>query len=977
MIYRTRKIANRCRYERLLLERLEDRCLLSGSSYGALPLAFEVNQGQAVAGIDFVAHGSGYALSLTRATAQLGLESPGASSTGVLQMRLIGSNTAAPLAGENLLPGVANYLVGNDPSQWHTNVPTYGQVASSNVYPGVDLVYHGNQGQLEYDFVVNPGGHPGEIRLAIGGAQFLKLDAQGNLVVQTPGGTVVEQAPVVYQDINGLRRSVSGRYVLQNDRQIGFAVAAYDASRPLVIDPVLVYSTYLGGSDTDEVRAVAVDAAGNAYVAGQTFSTNFPIANALQGGFASSSTVTSDAFVAKLNATGSGFVYSTYLGGNSQDAGIGIKVDSSGNAYVVGITGSTNFPAVNAFQSNLAGSHNAFLAKLNAAGNDLVYSTYFGGNASDDGLGIAIDSAEDAYITGDTSSTNFPTMNALQSKHATDNQGYDAFVAKFAPTGTSLVYSTYLGGSGTFDFGNSIAVDGVGNAYIGGSTQSTDFPILGGVQRTYPGGLFGGFVTKLTPSGVLSYSTYLGGNNDDYVQGIAVDASGDAFVTGPTSSTNFPTAGSPFQPRLRGSGNAFVSKLNPTGNALVYSTYLGGTGGDYGSAIAVDAAGNAYVTGGTRSTDFPAANAVQSVHAADRNGQDAFITKLNSGGSALGYSTYLGGSQDELGFGIAVDASDDVYVVGRTGSQDFPTVAPLQARFAGGMNDGFVTKLLGHVWHTTDVAVNSGNQALLLWDKNDGSVDIWSVTSGFATDPGAAYGPLSGWTAVATAFGSDGLTRVLFSNADGSTALWLIASGGMFAGAGAFAPMSGWTAADVTVGSDGNTRILWTNTSGAMSIWSIDDNLNVVSNLMYGPISGWTARSIAAGGDGLTRVLWDNANSQTALWLLNASGSVVSAGVFGPFSGWTATDIAVGPDNQTRILWDNVNGSAIVWKVSNSFGVASGPVFGPFGGWTAVRVADGSDGVVRLLWDNVDGTTALWLLDAAGNFSKAGIFGPF
>jgi hypothetical protein len=670
------------------------------ASYGKLPLHFEANQGQTDERVKFLARGSGYGLFLTSTESVLVLRKaearrPGkgvargeaatakrSSAPEVLQMKLLGADPRAAIEGREELPGKSHYFIGNDPKKWRTDVPQYARVEYKDVYPGVSLTYYGNQSQLEYDFVVSPGGDPGRIRLGIEGAEEIHVDAEGNLVLSLPGGEVVEKAPVVYQEVNGARKAVEGRFVLRGRAEVGFEVGTYEADRPLVLDPVLVYSTYLGGGGGDLGLGIAVDASGNAYITGYTFSFNFPTANPLQAAFGGGIV---DAFVAKVNAAGSALVYSTYLGGSGNDNGLGIAVDASGNAYVTGFTSSTNFPTANPLQAAYGGGiYDAFVAKVNAAGSALVYSTYLGGSGNDNGYGIAVDGSGNAYVTGDTNSTNFPTANPLQ---AANGGGDDAFVAKVNAAGSALVYSTYLGGSG-WEFGQGIGVDTFGNAYVTGLTQSTNFPTANPLQAAFGGGT-DAFVAKVNAAGsALVYSTYLGGSAGDVGDGIAMDASGNAYVTGYTFSANFPTA-NPLQAANGGSSDAFVAKLNAAGSALVYSTYLGGSGDDEGVGIAVDASGNAYVMGDTTSTNFPTANPLQ---AASGGGYDAFVAKVNAAGSALVYSTYLGGLGDDFGLGIAVDASGNAYVTGFTYSTNFPTANPLQAANGGG-SDAFVAKI--------------------------------------------------------------------------------------------------------------------------------------------------------------------------------------------------------------------------------------------------------------------------------------------
>jgi len=715
-------------------------------TYARLPLSFEANHGQADEQVKFVSRGSGYTLLLTAAEAVLSLNRPlrdaawergrparpdaaerAALPGAVLRMKLINANPQPEVRGVEELPGKSNYFIGNDPSKWRTNVPNYAKVEYRDVYPGINLVHYGNGGQLEYDFVVSPGADPSAIRFAIEGADKMELDAQGDLVLHAGGSEARLSKPVVYQEVDGVRQEISGAYILTphsslrtpHSQEVAFALAAYDPTRTLVVDPVLVYSTYLGGSAGDAGYAIAVDASGNAYVTGETHSTNFPTASPLQAATGGGD----DAFVAKLNPAGSALVYSTYLGGGLDEYGSGIAVDASGNAYVTGRTYSTNFPTASPLQATYGGGGDAFVAKLNPLGSALVYSTYLGGSGNDSGSGIAVDSSGNAYVTGDTSSTNFPTASPLQ---ATLEGTQDAFVAKLNAAGSALVYSTYVGGSGS-DVGRRIAVDSSGNAYITGYTASTNFPTASPLQGTYGGG-DDAFVAKLNAAGsALVYSTYLGGSANDYGYGIAVDSSGSAYVTGYTYSTNFPTV-SPLQETYGGGTDAFVAKLNAAGSALVYSTYLGGSDFDYGRGIGVDSSGNAYVTGETSSTNFPTAGPLQ---ATNGGGIDAFVAKLDAAGSALVYSTYLGGSGYEVGYGIAVDSSGSTYVTGVTWSTNFPTVNPLQA--SGGAFLAKITETAACTYSispTSESFFSSGGNGSVTVTAQSGCV--WGSTSNVA-----------------------------------------------------------------------------------------------------------------------------------------------------------------------------------------------------------------------------------------------------
>ncbi len=738
-------------------------------SYGKLPLQFEANRGQTHKDVRFLSRGAGYSLFLTVDEAVLVLSKPSADakrdarSTQVqgksvaLRMSLVGAASKPQVTGLEELPGKANYFIGKDRSKWRTNVPTYAKVRYENVYPGIDLVYYGNQRQLEYDFVVAPGADPKKIVLGFKGADRLEIDAQGELVLHAAGADLRQHKPIIYQQVDGVRRDIAGGYVRKGANRVGFQVAAYDTTRPLVIDPiVLSYSTYLGGSGVDSGGGIAVDADGNAYVAGRTGSPNFPT---VAGAFQPTGGSTTDAFVAKLNPAGSALVYSTYLGGSGFDSGAGIVVDAAGNAYVTGSTASTDFPTTaGAFQTAFAGSGpfgfgDAFVTKLDPTGSALVYSTYLGGSGDDLGSGIAVDAAGNAYVAGGAS-TNFPTTaGAFQTTFASTSAiNLDVFVTKLNPTGSAPVYSTYIGGSGG-DSGTGIAVDSAGNAYVTGGTNSANFPTTAGAFQTTFVNAFDtdtdAFVTKLDSTGsTLVYSTYLGGSSTESGAGIAVDASGSAYVTGRTESFDFPTTPGAFQPAAANSlSDAFVTKFDPAGSALVYSTRLSGSANDVGSGIAVDAAGNAWVTGATFSDDFPTTpGAFQFTHV---GGWDVFVTKVNPAGSALVYSTYLGGSgpvpqhgdgSDE-GYGIALDTAGNAYVTGTTISSNFPTTPGAFQPALAGSRDAFVAKFVDLVPLPLPAPTSSGTTR---------SEESAATEIGFWTSYGAETGTFSGGTIVAS-----------------------------------------------------------------------------------------------------------------------------------------------------------------------------------------------------------------------------------
>ncbi|MGB7922397.1 MAG: SBBP repeat-containing protein [Pyrinomonadaceae bacterium] len=948
-------------------------------AYGKLSLSFEANRGQTDEQVQFIARGGGYSLFLTSTEAVMVLTKADAqkkreqgasdkssdalqatvrgsermneavhgakaskavaSESAVLRMKLEGANPAAQAEGVDELPGKSNYFIGNDPQKWRTGIPSYARVLYRGIYPGVDLIYYGREQQLEYDFVVAPGVDPSGIRLAFEGAQTIETDAKGDLVLRTGAGELRQHKPVVYQEVDGARREVPSRYVLKDRQRVGFEMGAYDSSKPLVIDPVLTYSTFLGGTGRESGFGIAVDSVGNAYVTGLTTSFNFPVVNPAQGDVLFST----NAFVSKLNRDGSALIYSTYLGGSDADIARAIAVDSRGSAYVTGFTFASDFPVVNAVQPANGGRDDAFLTKLSPRGSEIVYSTYLGGESFDGGFDVATDAAGNAYVTGFVYSHDLATVNPLQAEKRGDqafkstdgggnwmvsDTGLDATRVNdvaIDPLNPSILYTaSELGIHKTTDAGNSwhasntgiiaedettdLAIDPAhpSTVYLGSFTgfykstdsgnswslkrgqppfqtiipavavdprrtstvylsefgvplkstdsgetwfnpntngetalfaatsfainpvnssiiysgtggsgvyKSTDgganwFPVnnglpdafsflsdivinpsnpsvlyvsapfSGGVARStdagnhwsvvnaglpssptvntlsidpahpstvYAGtsaGLFKstnggtnwnanangltnkvinaiaidplntanvyvvthsgaeGFLTKLNPSGSTKiYSTYFGGNEDDFMQGIAVDGDGNPYLTGFTDSPNFPTM-NPIQPALASTASfasdAFVTKLDASGMGLAYSTYLGGNGDDEGTDIALDADGNAYVTGFATFQDFGIPSTFPTTPGAFQTSFggaiDAFVTKIDPAGSSLVYSTFLGGEAPDQAYGITVNSAGQAFVTGQTTSENFPLAGPTQS-FMNGFRDAFVTRL--------------------------------------------------------------------------------------------------------------------------------------------------------------------------------------------------------------------------------------------------------------------------------------------
>jgi hypothetical protein len=681
-----------------------------------LSLRFEPNRGQFGDPVRYLARGASYGLYLTPEGATLSLlgatrhayddavaarEEPPPSPVGIVSMHLAGGRQDVEPVGLDVMDGESNYFVGGDRSRWRTHVEAYARVRYPQVLPGVDVVYYGTgRGHFEYDLEFAPGTDPRFATVAFHGVESIEIDAHGAARLRLSGGAEIDQpAPIAYQvDAEGRRAMVDVRFE-RRPAGLGFVVGAFDPTRTLVIDPTLLYSTYLGGSLADQVNAIAVDAAGEVFVTGITGSSNFPTASPLQ---AANNASNAEAFVTKFNATGSALVYSTYLGGSSGNYGNAIAVDGAGEAFVAGETYSPDFPTVSPFQASLGapGAINSFVAKLNAAGSALMYSTYLGGSSRDFLAAMAIDSAGEVFVVGHTYSSDYPLASPFQATfHGAGDGGTiepDAFLTKLNATGTALVYSTYLGGS-SLEYANGVAVDSAGEAFVVGGTSSTDFPTASPLQATLSG-TEDAFVTKFNVAGsALMYSTYLGGSDFDIGSAIALDSAGEAFVGGTTQSTNFPTV-SPFQAAFGGGAqDAYISKFNATGSALVYSTYLGGSSNDVSAAIAVDSLGEAVVVGHTASTNFPTALAIQPAFGGDSSpvdvgGGDAFVTMLTARGSGVVYSTYLGGSLDDTAATIAVDRFRNAFVAGLTKSPDFPMASPFQATYGGGQ-DAFVTAI--------------------------------------------------------------------------------------------------------------------------------------------------------------------------------------------------------------------------------------------------------------------------------------------
>jgi hypothetical protein len=686
----------------------------AAETFRKLPLSFIENQGQVDQRVKYYAkipQSSVYftsrdlVLSFPR---QAGIEGPERSPKNrqgaVLRLVPEGMNPKARLLGAERQEHRVNYFIGNDPGRWRTGLPTFRVVTYRDAYAGIDLQFYGTGRTLEYDIIVKPGGNPDQVRFRCLGARSLELTPEGDLAIKLAGGgSLVQKKPLIYQEINGVRVKTEGRFSILGDTnqcRYGFQVASYDRQHPLIIDPVLAFSTFLGGAGEDRGQGIAVDSAGNILVAGFTNSSDFPIC--FSGSHLRPYVADYDAFVTKIKADFSGVVYSTFLGGNSSDQAYAVAVDASGNAYVTGFTGSDNFPT-----APLAGplypyrgNGDAFVAKISPDGAALVFSTYLGSSNADYGRGIAVDGQNNVYVTGYTLSSGFPTMPS-DSPLRPFGGGTDAFVTKINADATALVYSTFLGGGG-YDRGNAIVVDTAGNAYITGETRSENFPTWpdGAPLLPFGGGTSDAFVTKINANATaLVFSTYLGGGNADIGYGIAVDGSNNVFVTGETASNNFPVVpvGAPLRP-YGGGIDAFVTKIKFDGSQLLFSSFLGGGSSDTGYAMAVDRFGDVYVAGETNSSTFPTWPSGRPLFPKS-GGIDAFVTKIKGNGSALLYSTFIGGTYTDRAYGIAVDQRGSAYITGITNSDgdgtstSFPQKLPLQG-YGGGSSDAFVAKII-------------------------------------------------------------------------------------------------------------------------------------------------------------------------------------------------------------------------------------------------------------------------------------------
>lgn len=761
-------------------------------SLANLPLTFEVNQGQTDERVKFLARSSGFSLFLTETEAVLKLRKKKGEKilSSALAMQFEGANSSARIEGIEEQESKSNYFIGNDQSKWQRNVANYGKAVYRELYSGIDAVFYGSRREFEYDFVVAPNADANQILLNFRDAKKVKIDENGSLVLKVKGETVKFAAPVSYQETENGRQAVMSRYVLKGKNKVAFEIGEYDKTQTLVIDPKLLYATYIGGNTEfidivegkgDSINGIAIDSAGNAYLTGNTDSSDFPVSSnayqpemELRGDDAcliGGPLLCGDAFVMKINSSGTAIVYSTYLGGHNSDEGFAIAVDTAGKAYVTGGTDPFNagnfcinpylFPTtLNPYQNKACygarRDSDAFFTVLTSGGDDLVYSTYFGGADEDQGNAIDIDAAGNAYIAGESNSDNLPTKNGFQNDHGNNNTDVnDAFIAKFNPNengNNSLLYASLLGGNGN-DQATGIAVDAAGNAYVVGLTASNNLAVKapGGaiLDSSFNGGTSDGFIAKIDPTNAVNATslvslTYYGGAGIDVINAVAVEpATQRAHITGRTSSaTGFPLLNA-FDTSVTAT-DAFVAKLNADVTAQFYSSFLGGSSFDEGRAITLDEANNVYLSGNTLSSNFPHINAFQNAHA---GGGDAFVTKISAVSVAsqpkILYSSFLGGagsgstSGREDGNAIGLDKKGNVYLGGTTASPAFPTTAgtikPASAGVTQFNTDGFMAKVESTFNDTIGVHRPSANQ-FFLSNSNVSGVNNQTLSFGQAGD---------------------------------------------------------------------------------------------------------------------------------------------------------------------------------------------------------------------------------------------------
>jgi len=928
---------------------------INAAAYGEMPLTFEW-RGPETGGQPFVTHISGHPMAFAASGAVIERPGPGRHQPETM-LRFVGASPSVQPQAVGPQAGTANYLVGARREQWRTGVALYKSIKYRNLYPGIDLIYYGNQNRLEYDLVVAPGASWRSIRLAFGGARNVEIDSEGNLRLKTGSGWVTHGQPVVYQRFGSRRREVSGQYVLRDRLEVGFDVGAHDRSRPLIIDPTLAMVSYLGGSGDDYGHAVAIDSSGCAYVVGETGSTNFPTLGPEQASMAGDT----DVFVTKWNATGTGLVYSTYMGGSNRDVALGVAVDAAGDAYVTGFTYSGDFPITSgALRTSFVGDSKAFVFKLNPAGNGLIYSTFLGGSGDDYGAGIAVDAAGEAHVAGYTASVDFPTTaGAFQRYYG--GGFYDGFLAKLNAAGSALVYATYLGGSEN-DTAAGVALDPSGNIYVTGQTQSANFPTLNPLQASSSES--DAFVVKMSVSGQVQYSTYLGGTGLNNGTAIAADAAGNAYITGFTDAPDFPVTTNAYQGVNNGSYDAFVATLNAYGSSILNATYLGGSGSDIGYGIALDGSGNIYIAGSTNSIDFPTHAATQPAY---NGGGDAFVAAFNNQLTSLVYATYLGGSGNDLAAGIAVDPAGNAYITGWTGSGESSIGLPVtpgafQPMGMGGI-DAFLAKLAvsgGPLACTTStpqvLTVQAGSASALVGDL------LASCTGGTVGTQVTANIQVALNTTVAGAqpemfVGS--ATNPIWGVASGNTAV--LFQGISFAAPGPSANITlritnVWAnLTSIAVGGQVIMTVSVPNSSPSLSVWPAQQTVAIAQNVLTAQLqqlvlSTASAPANCAAPSPASGFLIGDAAIMVWFLVGNASaGDVAKVDWSAPFGGVYQSHSLTAASSGTTCLWDSMN---IAGASQPMVGAWSVNIYWNGALLTSVPFSIATTGAEELVWQN-------------------------
>ncbi|MGZ5675507.1 MAG: DUF7948 domain-containing protein [Usitatibacter sp.] len=1001
----------------------------SPASEGALriPISFERNDGQFRPEVLFVARGASADIAVRsgeiqilpqrrmqrdgRKVVSLPADSPG------LRLTFNGANRSPEVEPGTSLAGRSHYYHGKSATE---NVPHFDRVTLKDVYPSIDVALHGAQGALEYDFEVAPGADPRDIRLNLASAQKVSLDEQGGLLMQVGGETLRQHPPVAYQQGAGERVAVPARFELRHTDagvEAGFVVGEYDRARPLVIDPLLAYSTYLGGTGDDFGGYMAVDPSGDVYIAytSQPNGTNFM-------------STTADVTVTKLSQFGSFLVYSTTISGSSYDIVQAIALGASGSgvaAYVTGYTASTDYPSCNGCPAP-GGLEDAFFSAL-APDGTLFYSRLIGGPGNEAGASIATDASRNVYIAGDTDDTFPTTPDALfPNRLGTPGTGdfADAFLYKFSMNTLSPVYSTLLGGSGT-DVGKGVAFDSAGNMYVVGTTTSRLFPTVNAIQPSYPstGTFQGAFATKFAADGQsLLYSTFIGGSADNAVA-IAMTPGDEAVILGDSPSFVFGPA-TPVRP-WAGGRDVFVARLSADGSTMPFASFLGGSGSETAGGLAVDGSGNIYVTGQTLSADFPLLSPLPS---GSRGPSSAFLTRFNSG--AIDFSTYLGGSGGEIGFSVALGSSG-TYVSGRTTSSDFPTVNAFRNSRSGN-SDVFVSRIRfgaslasrgfdfnadgknDIVWrNTADGSIlqwlmsgttlvqqtslgapgttdqpkhiadfNGDRKADMIWEDVDGTTSMTLFNGAAVTFDGVLVGPGTGWSVSHVGdFNGDGKADLVWTHTDGSVQAWLM-SGPNAAQVASFVPAgSGWSVLKLAdLNGDGKADILWQHTDGTVLAWIMDGLAVKQAGSFVGAGTGWTvALAGDFDGDGRADLLWQNTNGAAQAWLMNGLVATQIASVVPAGTGYVATHTGdLNGDGKSDLLWRHTDGTVIAWLMGPALTVTQVASFTPSGtpySLTHMRDLDGN-GTADLLWRHTDGSVQAWLMNGLTPTSIAQFTGP-